>query len=901
MKKRHVNIKSLCLFLTVIFLFQTNVLAESISETITIEPTSTESALVEVASLREESVKTFQTENGNYVAAIYGEAVHYQDEDGNWQEIDNSLVPTTMSAAQLANVGVNVTDANTLPVAYRKNASNPFEVNLPNTLTVNNPITVTYKGHTLGFSLQGISSQSGTVAEVLNTTSRTEAAQLEEYSIISKDSIFSYGQVFPNTQLTYEMRGKKLKESLIFSAPPTLTNFVFRFYYEQLYPELLPTGEVRFYADITKSEEPIFVISAPYMFDSGEGYSADIDVELVPVTDGCLYRLTPDSEWLNAEERVYPVTLDPTVTTSLTQTEIHDNSVHQSDPNTNYINADRLYVGSVVLSSGTFESRTYIKFPRVSSIPTTAFIVNATMTLNHHANSSYQSASNNTIDVYDCGSNVWGTSNITWNTQKDFVFTNRICSRVTDKSQSVEDFDVTTLVRSWYSTTASNNGLVIKPRTVYTNASNRTGYYSSDISSSISSKRPYIVIEYYNDTPSSGIIPNAIYFIRNVYSNKYISVPSNGGSQTYLTQQEFTGASCQKFQTRYMGGGIYSLIPQHNTSLRIDVKNTLNQDGADLWTYTVNDTASQYFRIIANGDGSYRLMPLNSTTRVMDVEGPSTANGAKIQIWTWDPSANQMKWKFEIATKSHSGNIYVGTSSDSYDSRCAYGARTSNQSANAFAQGVCGTMSTNYNTRSVLFSHRNSNASKNDFRSKELFNISTPNIDDVDIMLFVGHGTSNNGLHFSYRPNGDGTAHGSNHSLADLNFSRSEAYFGYGNSKTKWVFAYTCNFLNGTDDSIKQMFRGVHGVFGYSTVSYLVDSQMLELGLNLKLAETSIKDAYLACGHFNTQYNSDSATLTAAVSTQAIGDTIYSYASDVGSYPTEDITIFRKTYSGHSS
>ena len=166
------------------------------------------------------------------------------------------------------------------------------------------------------------------------------------------------------------------------------------------------------------------------MFDSGEGYSAAVGVELVPVADGCLYKLTPDANWLNAKERVYPVTLDPTVTTSLTQTEIHDNCVHQSDPNTNYINADRLYVGSVVLSSGTFESRTYIKFPRVSSIPTTAFIVNATMTLNHHANSSYQSGSNNTIDVYDCGSNAWGTSNITWNTQKNFVFTNRIAAQL---------------------------------------------------------------------------------------------------------------------------------------------------------------------------------------------------------------------------------------------------------------------------------------------------------------------------------------------------------------------------------------------------------------------------------------------------------------------------------------
>ncbi len=234
MKKYYTSIKFLCLFLVAIFVLQITASAGPITGTVTDKPINTEDTIVEVTSLREESVKTFQIENGNFVAAIYGEAVHYQDENGNWQEIDNSLVPTTVSTAQLANIGVNVTNASTSPVAYRKNTANPFEVNLPNTLTVNNPITVTYKGHTLGFSLQGIPLQSGMVAEVVNTTPRATMTQLEEYSIISNDSALSYGQVFPNTQLTYEMRGKKLKESLIFSAPPTQTNFVFRFYYEQL-------------------------------------------------------------------------------------------------------------------------------------------------------------------------------------------------------------------------------------------------------------------------------------------------------------------------------------------------------------------------------------------------------------------------------------------------------------------------------------------------------------------------------------------------------------------------------------------------------------------------------------------------------------------------------------------
>ena len=77
----------------------------------------------------------------------------------------------------------------------------------------------------------------------------------------------------------------------------------------------------------------------------------------------------------------------------------------------------------------------YVRFERIASIPTTAFIYNATMYLDHYPTASYQTAVNNTLDVYDAGSFGW-TSYMTWNTQKDYAFTNRVTSRVSDKSQS---------------------------------------------------------------------------------------------------------------------------------------------------------------------------------------------------------------------------------------------------------------------------------------------------------------------------------------------------------------------------------------------------------------------------------------------------------------------------------
>ena len=57
--------------------------------------TAPESAVVtvmgEVEELREENVKHFRLSDGTFVAVNYGMAVHYEDSDGNWQDIDNTI------------------------------------------------------------------------------------------------------------------------------------------------------------------------------------------------------------------------------------------------------------------------------------------------------------------------------------------------------------------------------------------------------------------------------------------------------------------------------------------------------------------------------------------------------------------------------------------------------------------------------------------------------------------------------------------------------------------------------------------------------------------------------------------------------------------------------------------
>ena len=63
---------------------------------------------------RDESVKQFRRSDGSMVAALYDEPVHYEV-DGEWKEIDNTLVPSENRGG----------------IAYMKNRSNDFTVWLP--------------------------------------------------------------------------------------------------------------------------------------------------------------------------------------------------------------------------------------------------------------------------------------------------------------------------------------------------------------------------------------------------------------------------------------------------------------------------------------------------------------------------------------------------------------------------------------------------------------------------------------------------------------------------------------------------------------------------------------------------------------------------------------------------
>ena len=103
------KILSLILSLLIVFyLVPTSVFAEGLDNDTTVSDSSVSAneenntyntEIYEVTELREENVKHFRLEDGSYVAAQYNYPVHYIDENGEFEDIDNRL---TESAGELS-------------------------------------------------------------------------------------------------------------------------------------------------------------------------------------------------------------------------------------------------------------------------------------------------------------------------------------------------------------------------------------------------------------------------------------------------------------------------------------------------------------------------------------------------------------------------------------------------------------------------------------------------------------------------------------------------------------------------------------------------------------------------------------------------------------------------------
>lgn len=461
-----------------------NQASELITETLPGEAVAADTAVLnedaviveEDTALRGEYEKHFFMSDGSYQVALYNEPVHKM-EGGEWVEIDNTL---TLKTATDGTARYATTDGLT-DVSF----SQSFDDQL---------ITMQQDDYFVSWGVQAFSSSlsTNTSAELVKpiqaelVTSEQSTFSVEEQKTLatkSSSTIQYRNALRQNVDLEYVVLPSRVKENIILQSAQDISYYVVTVYTENLSARLLENREIEFYND---SDEVIFTMTSPYMYDNAGELSEDITVEMVSKGNGCYFiKMTPNAQWLSSESRVYPVVIDPQVSVDTTRSNIIDNYVLK-DAGVQNRNLDRLYIGN--RSEGL--TRAFIQYATMPTLPEGSTITAATMSLTLTNGTDTAEA----VAAYMVTSGEWASGTIEWANMPEANV--ELESNISHNNLTGYTFSCLTAVRAWYNgdTTGQNANYGIMIRYQNETAADYNAVYSADYTDE--SKRPLLTIAY---------------------------------------------------------------------------------------------------------------------------------------------------------------------------------------------------------------------------------------------------------------------------------------------------------------------------------------------------------------------------------------------------------------------
>lgn len=381
----------------------------------------------EIVSLRDENVKHFQLSDGTYQAVVYGEPVHRLNSSGEWEEIDNSLTEAG---------GAIVTGDSRVKFAKK--------------ITGNESIYTLHNGsYKVTVGLLGAQKK---VEGVVENASESEEGTTKLQQLINVDNISSsitYADILDGIDIEYIVVSNSIKENIIIKEHSDSYSYTFTLALNGLTAEL-ENGNILLCDSSTGNI--VYCIPAPYMYDAKGTESTEVFYTLTSSNNGKYeFTLTADVEWINSEERAFPVVIDPSL---VDIGQIDDTYVTSSNKTGNFGGTHALWVSSV--------EETYYKFA-TPNLPDGTYITSASVKFPYYFD--VTSGVYISVDLYQITSN-WYEDYVTWNTKPSM---NSTCLDTVDlyangavsTNPLYATFTVTDYVRSWYTGTV-NRGFALK-------------------------------------------------------------------------------------------------------------------------------------------------------------------------------------------------------------------------------------------------------------------------------------------------------------------------------------------------------------------------------------------------------------------------------------------------------
>ena len=194
-------------------------------------------------------------------------------------------------------------------------------------------------------------------------------------------SALIYQDVFPDVDLKYTASGYNVKEQIIVNAAQSSYRYDFLLNLEGLTAELNEDGSVSF---VDSSDNAVYKIPIPYMEDDSGAISSDVSFTLNETDQGVVLTVEADAQWINAEDRVFPVKIDPTfiIDSGSALDDIYSVYTMEAAPNDTTLGRQYLYVGAQPYStSNDGRYRLFMHFNDLPDIPAGSEVVAANLNL----------------------------------------------------------------------------------------------------------------------------------------------------------------------------------------------------------------------------------------------------------------------------------------------------------------------------------------------------------------------------------------------------------------------------------------------------------------------------------------------------------------------------------------
>ena len=625
---------------------------------------------------RGEYEKHFLCSDGTYRAVTYAEPVHYYDSStGTWQDNDVALTlnaASTRYEAQSGSFAVSFAKSYAAPAlsAAANGTTQSQATQTAQTVTMSNgiyPISWTTAVKPELSVAEGTAIQKSaalgaprlltrTPAASILTSAEAEAAQSfagkpisdsGSFAAANRISVAEYGNIAQTAgqsagvSLRYSVSQHKIKEDIVISNKSAVTDFVTTLDVGALTAVKQEDGSVLL---VDEYGDTAYTVGVPFMYDADYNVSYNVAVTVGQTGSVCRITYAPDREWLNAA--VYPVVLDPTVTSSEYYANIVDTYVTQADSN-NHSGEGNLVVG---IKNGKL-NRAYLRINNLPAIPAGVTPASAQLLIKHGANTT----SGRAMTLYRVNSS-WSPGSITYSNQPSASTSIGSCAfntsnvRFTFSQSQIQDL---------YTRVSNNTNYGFQIR--YTSESTTNPDYNMlrSMEYPTASEQPAFTVTYAYTLPES-LSVGEIYLFRNAGSGKYMDV-QNGtdANDTNVIQWGWNGSLAQQFKLEQSStGNGYILRSQVGGKTRVlDIYKTNGrvENGNNVQIYRNVDPIAQEWLIIPVDNMYYKIVPRSNPALALtsygssngSATGKSTTSAGNVFVSTYTGNNRNQWWRIE--------------------------------------------------------------------------------------------------------------------------------------------------------------------------------------------------------------------------------------------------------------